>query len=390
MRATTTTLALLAALVSSTFGVEDAGAAGTPITGIRWVLALDKRLPARFVQGCVIPSGLGWAPDGHTKAGEELYGTPRADKAAGAWSPATRTGTVAGRGDALLFDTLPTRSKKDMGRPIKLSNMGLEFAGGRLYVTGQVRTTKTRMASAPARQRLALIAHPRLLSGPAHTTGKPPVADSFLFALQGRATVTKALAAGLARARCKGSASGGRGRVRAGAALGQITAQLLPSAATGLAGTVDTALRLSAEDETDIAVAPSAGPTTVTTGGGDYLHFVLPAGTSIGLACGLGVDCAPASGSFTLPGQLALSYGGRTTVVAGLAVSYTLAGDGASVPTIAGTVDGVPVTIASEPNSANPLLSGDFLARVSAALGTTVTGSIAHLDVHFTSTGPAS
>ena len=375
-------------MASSTVAVQPAAAAGTPIGGVRWVLALDKRLPARLVQGCVIPSGLSWAPAGHTKAGEEVYGTPPGyDKATGSWSPATKTGAVVGKADALLFDTLPTRNKRDMGRPIKLTKMGLEFAGGRLYVTGQARTTKTQLAAAPGRQRLAVIAHARLLSGPQQASGRPPVPDTFQFAVQGRATVTKALADALGRARCKGRASGGRGRIRAGARLGQITAQILPSAATGLVGTADAALHLWAADDSPVAVVASGGPTTIGAADEQYHHFVLPAGTRTGLACTLGTGCRPASAGFTLPGQLALSYGGRTTVVAGLAVSYTLASDGSSLPTVAGTIDGAAVTIASEPGNPNPRLTDDFLARVSAALGTTVSGSLSHIDVHFTSTG---
>jgi hypothetical protein len=376
------------AVASFAVAAQPAAAAGTPIGAIRWLLALDKRLPARLTEGCIIASGLSWAPSGQTKAGEELYAAPGNDRATGAWSPATGIGSVAGKGDALLFDSLPTRHKQDMGRPVKLVKMGLEFAHGRLYVTGQVRSTRTQLAAAPARQRLALIAHPRLLSGPRHTSGKPPVPDTFLFAVQGRATITKALAAGLRRARCTGSASDGRGRIRAGAALGQITVQLLPRAATGLAGTVDTAVRLFAAGDSAIAVTPSGGPTTVTTTEDDYVHFVLPAGTGTGLACALGLDCVPASGGFVLPGQLALSYGGRSTVLADLAVSYALSGDGTSIPTVAGTLDGAPLTIASEPDNPNPRLTDDFLARVGAALGTTVSGSLAHLVVHFTSTGP--
>jgi hypothetical protein len=375
-----TTLTLLA---SSAVAAPPSTAAGTPIAGVRWVLALDKRLPAKLVEGCVIPSGLGWVPSGHTKAREELYGTPGYDKTTGSWSPDARTGAVSGRLDALLFDTLPTRNKADMGRPIKLTRMGLEFAGGKLYLTGQARTTKTQFAATPPRQRLALIAHPRLLSGPQQAKGKPPVADTFLFAVQGRATVTKALARALARARCKGRASGGRGRIRAGAAFGQITAQLLPSAATGLVGTVDAALRLFAEDGSTIPVAASGGPTTIGAADDAYNHFVLPAGTRTALACTLGEDCTPASGGFSLPGQLALAFGGRTTVVAGLAVSYANRS-----PTVTGTLDGAPVTIASEPGNPNPRLTDDFVARASAALGTPVSGSLSHIEVHFTSTGP--
>jgi hypothetical protein len=379
---------VVGALALPAVAPQPAAAAGTPIGGIKWALELDRGLPGRVLQGCVLISGLGWPESGAVKGGGLLYATdPGHQPASGTWSPATAAGNVVSRGDALLFDTLRTRRKRGMGTPIKLANIGLEFARGRVYLTGQVRKTKTQLVAAAPRQRLAVFAHPRLLSGNGRANGKP-VPDTFLFAMQGRATLTKALAGAIERARCKGRESNSRGHLRAGAPFGRITAQLLPTAATGIGGTVDTALDLYAGDDTPIAVTPSGGPTTVSSDGDSYLHYVLPAGTQTPLACIFGLDCTPASGGFALPGQLALSYAGRTTVVAGIAVTYTLPSVHRSIPTITGTLDGAPLTIAAEPNNTNPPLSPDFLAHVSAALGTAVTGSVRHIDLHFTATGP--
>ncbi len=372
-------LAMLVVAMTA-IGAPAASAAPTPVTGVRWVLAVDKHFLVPLSNGCISLGEADWHAGGKTKAGEPLYGG--SELAAGAWSPATTTGAVTAKGDAVHFEAFPMG--KATGRAFKLSKLGLEFAAGKLYLTGQIRRIKALAAAAPPRVRLAVIAHPKLLSGPFHDRGKPPIADSFLFAVQGRATITKALAAAIRRAQCKSRFTRGH-RPRAGGPLGQITAQLLPSAATGLGGTVDVfgGLSLIAEDGTDIAVAPGGGATSITIERSPSLRFPLAPGTAAPLSCKYGADCEPVLGA-TLPmaGQLVLSYGGRSTVVAGLTATYAPYRD---VPTVTGTVDGAPVTV-SDPNSNSA--PDDFLARVSAALGTSVVGELGHLRAHFTSTGP--
>jgi hypothetical protein len=287
---------------------------------------------------------------------------------------------VTAKGDAVRFDAFPMG--KATGTAFKLTKLGLEFAAGKLYLTGQIRRIKALAAAAPPRVRLAVFARPKLLSGPFHDRGKPPIADSFLFAVQGRATITKALATAIRRAQCKTRFAKGH-RPRAGAPLGQITAQLLPSAATGLGGTVDVVggLSLIAEDGTDIAVTPGSGATAITIERSPSLRFPLAPGTAAPLACKYGADCEPVLDA-TLPmaGQLVLSYGARSTVVAALTATYAPSG-----VTVTGTVDGVPVTITTMSERA---VTDDFKARVSAALGTSVLGDLGDIRPKFTSTGP--
>jgi hypothetical protein len=191
----------------------------------------------------------------------------------------------------------------------------------------------------------------------AGANGKP-VPDTFLFALQGRATLTKALASAIERARCKGRETNGRGHLRG--------CTLRPEHGAAPADGGDRTrwhrrhrprpLRWRRHADRRHA---EPGPTTISSDGDSYLHYVLPAGTQTPLACIFGQDCTPASGGFALPRQLALSYGGRTTVVAGIAVTYTLPSVHRLIPTITGTLDGAPVT-----------------------------GSVRHIDLHFTATGP--
>jgi hypothetical protein len=369
---------------------QPAAAAGTPVGGLRWVLAMDKRLPARLSLGCVQAYGLAWRESGQSKTRELFYATPSGnERAKGTWTPAAKTGSVAGTGDAILFDSLAP--KRTRGRPFKLANMGLQFVRGRLYLTGEIRRAKSLAAAARPRRRLAVIARPRLLAGTQRETGKPPVPNTFLFAVQGDAKITKPLADALRRARCSGRFARGR-PLRAGARLGQITTQLLPLAATGLGGTVDLVggLQLHTDlEDVDVTVTPSGGPTVVQTRVSDYvLRYTLPPGTATPLTCNLAGGCFPSGGSFALPGQLALSLNGQTTVLAGLTVSYVPSGDRVPTTVVTGTLDGVPVTVANDPDNPHTL-NDDFVARVSAALGGGVAlGTIGDVDVSFTATGP--
>ena len=64
-----------------------------------------------------------------------------------------------------------------------------------------------------------------------------------------------------------------------------------------------------------------------------------------------------------------LSYAGRATVLSGVVATYAPYDD---VPTVMSTLDGAPVTIYDP--AADAPTPEDFLARVGAALGTTVIG----------------
>jgi hypothetical protein len=259
-----------------------------------------------------------------------------------------------------------------------------------VYLTGEIRRAKSLAAAARPRQRLAVIARPKMLAGPQRENGKP-VPDTFLFAVRGDAKITKPLADALRRARCRGRFARGR-PLRAGARLGEITTQLLPLAAKGLGGTLDVVggLQLHTDvEDIDVTVTPGGGPTIVQTRTSDYvLRYALPPGTATPLTCALTGGCFPSGGGFALPGQLALSLNGQTTVLAGLTVAYAPSATDVPNTVVTGTLDGVPVTVANDPDNPHTL-NDDFVARVSAALGGGVAlGTIGDIDPHFTSTGP--
>ena len=183
--------------------------------------------------------------------------------------------------------------------------MGLQFSRGRLYLTGEIRRTRSLAAATRPRQRLAVIARPRLLAGNQRNRGKP-VPDTFLFAVQGDAKITKPLADALRRARCSGRFARGR-PLRAGARLGQITTQLLPTAAKGLGGTVDLVggLQLHTDvEDVDVTVTPSGGATVVQTDASDFvLRYPLPPGTATPLTCSSPLAASPRAGASRCPGS---------------------------------------------------------------------------------------
>jgi hypothetical protein len=382
-RSVQVTLLTVAALAAS--GAVPAAAAPTPICAIAWDLVLDKATGLSLRDGCITLGAADWRPEGRTKAGAFVYGTgASAERAAGAWDSAAGAGSATASGDALRFDAI-TPGANAGRKPFELSKLGLELAGGRVYVSGQIRRVKVMAAAAPARTRLAVIAHPKLLSGPLRTDAGKPIADTFIFAVQGRATVTKAFAAAIRRARCA-TRFARRHPLHDGATLGVLTAQLLSSAATGLGGRVDIdrGLDLLADDGSQIPVAPSGGATSAVIGDTPTLRFPIAPPTAAPLICEFGGHCRPALGAaIALGGQLTLSYAGRATVLSSLVATYA---PDEETPTVTARLDGVPVTVYDP--AATPPTPDDFLARVSAALGTGVTGDLGRVRATFTSTGP--
>jgi hypothetical protein len=373
-----TIVAVIALAVDS-----DAASAATPIAGIAWTFIDDKQFDADLGHGCINLAGVGWQP-GSTPY---MYTTfPGSEPAAGNWSQAD--GSVAASGYALRFDAGPTKFQEN-GRTFKVTAPGLQLAHGRVYLTGRIVPTKSLAISLPPRVRLAVIAHPKIQFGPGHS-GKKTVPNTFLFGLTGKATIAPALARALAGARCKGKfVVGPTNHLQAGAALGEIIAQLQPSAATGIGGTITIGGGVSLSDSSGNSVQMTAGDGATLVDGS--LHYTFPPTAQTHLGCELGQNCVP-DRLLGLPGTVTLSDNGRSTVLANLTISYTRAAQRELVPTVTATLDGSPVTVAADvaadPGDPHPPLTNDFVARVGAALGTQVVGDFGDINAQFTTTAP--
>jgi hypothetical protein len=122
----------------------------------------------------------------------------------------------------------------------------------------------------------------------------------------------------------------------------------------------------------------------VATGDTPVLRLPIAPPTAALLVCEFGHDCRPARGAaIALGGQLTLSHAGRAAVLSSLVATYAPDDE---TPTVTALLDGAPVTV-YDPGSTPPT-PDDFLARVSAALGTSVIGELGRVRPTFTSTGP--
>ncbi|HEX6679402.1 MAG TPA: hypothetical protein VF063_02035, partial [Gaiellaceae bacterium] len=289
------------------------------------------------------------------------------------------------QGPAIQFDKLPGGS-----HPFALTNPGLLFAGGKLYVTGEFRPAKTQV-SAGRRQLAGVLTKLHLESGPGLDRRGKPIPGTWVFAAQGDLRATAALADAVNRSHCPGRANNvpsyrRKHQLHVGQRLGRLTVQILPSGLIGNDGKLDLlpgGLRLFTDDG-DVDVAPTGG--AVKDRGG--MHFPLPPGAKTPLTCNLGANCAPTSGSGPTTGGLTLSFGGRTATLDNLSVSFTRNSRGSMYPTLTGNLDGAPVTIAGEAGLVQPQPTDDFLARVAAALGVRVGGTLAEIEMSFGSVGP--
>jgi hypothetical protein len=215
---------------------------------------------------------------------------------------------------------------------LKLTDIGVELAGERAYMTGRLSRARPDGRSAAAKvQRVGLIRKPKLLMGQLHEPGKEKrdIPDTFAIAVQGNVTLTKVFARELERRRCRKWASQGAGPVRAGRAIGRLTAQLLAGSATGLSGTLPLTLSFSttADDPVPISVTDTNGvPLAVDVHGQAAIALPTAPGNATALGCVIlpkypGQACAPFGTVVALAGGFALRIGDRATTIANLSIA---------------------------------------------------------------------
>jgi hypothetical protein len=320
------------------------------------------------------------------------WGTAPFDRAKGSFDPVARTGSVTGRSKALFFES-STQKTRHTGHAWGIDNIGLVVKNGRVFITGQIHSARTQLTAA-RRQTIAVIARPKFDYGVGHSfsprgkdLGIQP--NSFVMSARGRATITKAFAAAAARWRCKGRfASQRRPHVRTGESLGAVTVSLGALAATGVSGDV-ALVRFEFFDGVEgdpIALTATAPAVKKRTAESNGLRFPVAGPANTPLKCNLGASCSPIGGGASLQGGFTLSFSGRSTTIADLAVAWQLDADGFLRHTLTGTVDGQPMTIAT---GSDPAPTEEFLARISDSLGTRVSERVGGLDPQFTGTAPA-
>jgi hypothetical protein len=271
-----------------------------------------------------------------------------------------RTGEVHEKNDlALSFHNYNVRPD----RVLEVRDLGVDMRGGRAYLTGRVVKGKPTFAAAK-RIRLATIAHPSFVSGNATVPGHPSQTrpDTFLMAIQGKATLAAPLAAALNRIRChpnKFFAIHPR-PVRPGLRFGFVSIQLEPGAAVGVAGVVGTSPDFETADETPVTTVPIAPATQGKTG----IGLPLMDGTHTPMTCKYGGLCHPtADAQLAADGGYTVSANGRSATIDTISVRF-VSGDAV----LAGHLNGQQMD----------LTGPQFLQALSDALGVSVVG--AHFD----------
>jgi hypothetical protein len=382
--------ALLLVVTSSAAAAPAASASPVPIAGMRAQFDMKFR-PGQWLrrvgEDCISIADVGWGGAGSRK--EFARGITH-------WiEPETQaTGTYDGVAHAgAAHDSLTgfefSRSVKPF-TTLEMQNIGIEVSGGHAYVSATFAKGKP-LFSVAKRVRIAMIANPKLIAGPATEQGHPDrqIPNSFLYAVQGKATILPGLRAVVQRFGCTRPVGVLRPRpLRVGAPFGFVTFQLQPTGATGLAGTADmTDLELDNDEFADVAIAPVA---PATSGRAGAVRFEVAAGNTAPLSCSFGTSCVPAAGAkLGMAGGFTVSYNGKAVTVDGLEATYQAPVPPSTAGGVAFTasVDGQRMPIATPTQSAGRA-SAEFLAALSSALGLHFTGGSLGLTPTFTTLGP--
>ena len=356
-----------------------ADAAPLAIPQVNWDLMMNSvGFGAKLSGDCLDPSrdayGCGTfnakSPFKYTQVFEGV-GVP----VSGSFDPATKTGTIVGTGPALRFDNYNAHA-----HAIRVGAFGLRASGGGATLTGRIGRTRTIFARFGPPKPLLRLTRLTLESGPFQRKGKD-IANTFVMALQARATVLPALARELTRIRCRGPHIVTSHPIRAGTSFGVVRAQLRPDAATGVGGSAELTVGRLESDDGPVAIAPTGSARMV----GKNLRFDLPGDLRTPLTCASGYECFPAIGAQLPLGDagFVLSLGGRSTTIGGLTLGSVQDAAGSATPVLNGTLDGSPVMVIYGAGTTQ-----DFDDRVRAALGTTDFIAQVGIAANFTKTVP--
>ena len=361
--ATVVTLALAA-------GASPANAAPLAIQGLTGVIEMPGAKGSALWtlgQDCIAVEPKRWQSIGSRNRNTLTLGAG-ATPAAGSVDGSARVGE-AHETKAVALGFHDYNVKPD--RVLEVQDLGIELRGGRAYLTGRLVRGKPTFAAAK-RVRLATIARPRFFAGnatvPRHPSQTQP--NTFLMAVQGKATVAAPLAKALNRIRCKPNKFFviHPRPVRPGIPFGFVTIQLQPGAAVGVAGLAGTSPEFVTSDDSTLA-ASAIAPATLGKAG---IGMPLQDGTHAALTCSFGRDCGPAAGTqLGLAGGITVSAGGRSASIDGIQMTFAGGQSGDPPVAVAGRVNGQQMDLTSAedgPERATP----EFLQALSSALGVTV------------------
>jgi hypothetical protein len=238
-------------------------------------------------------------------------------------------------------------------RALAATDVGVQLAGRRAYLTGTIRPVRSNSARTAPRVRLAQ------LHGV--TVGTKTVRGHLLATVRGRATMLPPLTGMLNGLRCKGPRIDEH-PIPAGAPLGTVTATFVPGRASAAVDSFG--FSLSVDGTAYGPQPPHVAPTGGAKGDADGLTFETAPGSRVAATC-TPDRCDPEDGHVALVGGLDFVDGARRLSVTDLTLD--IAG---GRPTIRGTVGGTPLTVARVASGeSTPRIDDQLRAQLVATFG---------------------
>lgn len=233
------------------------------------------------------------------------------------------------------------------------TDVGLQLAGRRAYLTGTIRSVRSFSARTTPRVRLAQLHGSKVATKTVH--------GHLLTTVSGRATMLAPLTGMLNGLRCRGPRLDEH-PIPAGSPLGTVTATFVPDSAT--AAVASFGFSLSLDGTAYGPQPPHVEPTGDAQGDAGGLTFATAPGARIAASC-TPDGCTPDDGYVALVGGLDFVDGARRLSVTELTLELAR-----GRPTLVGTVGGTRVRVASTPSGSNaPELDGQLRAQLVATFG---------------------
>jgi hypothetical protein len=336
-------LTLLTVMLSAA-AAAPAGAAPTPSASLRIAFTMPSgptSVWARSAGNCLLLTS-GWSKDS----------TPRyvgeTSRPGGLLDVGGRKGEAIVPGEAIHVD----RIFGPQPRALAASDVGVELAGRRAYLTGTIRPSRSLSARRPARRRLAELHAPALVTR--------AVRGRLVVTVRGRATMLKPLTGMFEQLRCRGPRIDEH-PIPVGAPLGTVEATIVPARASAAVTSLGFAVALGGGD---YRTPPRVEPTGGAQGDADGLRFATAAGARLTTTCSPS-GCEPTDGEVALVGGFDLVDGAQRVSLTDLTLRLT---DGRR--TLLATVGRARVTVANEPSDNGLLtLTDAFAAQLAAAFG---------------------
>jgi len=290
---------------------------------------------------CVLPA-YGWSRDSSPRY-VGLTEHPR-----GLLDVPGRSGEAIVPGEAIHVD----RIFNPRPRALAATDVGLQLAGGRAYLTGTIRSSRSYSARSPRRVRLAQ------LHGVALTSRS--VRGGLVVTARGRATMLRPLAGMFNRLRCRGARIDEH-PVRVGAPLGVVRATIVPARASAAIASVDFGFLLAGDPYGP--EPPHVEPTGGTQAAGERLTLAATPGAHLIAAC-TSSGCDPDEGSVALQGGFDFVAGARRLSVTDVRVELA-----AGRVTLGGIVGGTPVTSARESSTGEMAVDAALRAQLATMSG---------------------